>query len=363
MRVAEITVRGEPRLGLYLVNKSGLMELIQRLPDVRWSKAHRCWHVADTRPLRDLLDGKATICGDKPPPECGNTCPIISLVESTQQATEKWLLRYESELVRRHYAPATVKSYVCAFRLFLQTSHPIIPAEMTSKDIAEFVDGLARERHITTFYQNQVINAVSFFYDYVACKPPVGPKLIRPQRPRTVPHTCGTDDITQMISTVQNVKHLSIILLAYGLGLRVSEILLLKLTDVSFRDKTIRIAGSRRCRPRHLTIPNPLLHVLRDYRKKYQPVEWVFEGRTPGEPYSARTLQLVVRQAAAKAGLGTVTARSLRHSFAAHLLEHGTYLSSLQGAMGHGNIRSTGNYLRVVSHTVAGSPLEFISKG
>jgi integrase/recombinase XerD len=121
------------------------------------------------------------------------------------------------------------------------------------------------------------------------------------------------------------------LMLAYGLGLRLSEVLNLTLQDIHSSRMVLYVRGGKGKKDRMLPLSEQLLHWLRDYYRQYLPLTFLFEGQQVGEPYSDRALQLVVKQAAQRAGIQRpVTLHMLRHSYATHLLEAGTMVQTVQ---------------------------------
>jgi len=139
--------------------------------------------------------------------------------------------------------------------------------------------------------------------------------------------------------------------LAYGFGLRVSELTHLKITDIDLLRNTISIIAGKGGKDRILMLPPSLVAPLKEYFKTYGPRIYLFEGQEPGEPLCRRTFQVVFRKALDRCGIphkGGI--HSLRHAFATHLLEAGTDLKAIQSLLGHASYKTTERYARVASH-------------
>jgi len=149
------------------------------------------------------------------------------------------------------------------------------------------------------------------------------------------------------------------LMLAYGLGLRLSEVLNLTLQDIHSNRMVLSVRGGKGKQDRLLPLSEQLLHWLRDYYRQYRPLTFLFEGQQVGEPYSDRALQLVVKQAAQRAGIQrSVTLHMLRHSYAIYLLEASTDIRLIQDLLGHNSIKTTEVYTHVAQRTRPASPLD-----
>ena len=168
-------------------------------------------------------------------------------------------------------------------------------------------------------------------------------------------------EVRQLFSQVQNPKHLALLMTTYATGLRASEVTRLRISDLSPERGTIRVIRGKGNRDRTVMLSPELWSILSTYMEKYEPKEWLFEGRDPSEPYAVRSLQSIVQKARKKAGLRkTISTHTLRHSFATHLLESGTDVRLIQELLGHANIETTLRYTHVSARQLSKvvSPLD-----
>lgn len=167
------------------------------------------------------------------------------------------------------------------------------------------------------------------------------------------------DEVKALLQGTENRKHRAMLMLAYGLGLRLSEVLALTPQDVDSKRMTLYIRGGKGKKDRDLPLPESLLLVLREQFREYRPTTYLFEGQYPGEPYSERSLQQVIKQAAARAGiLRPVSMHMLRHSYATHLMEAGVDTRVIQDLLGHNSIKTTEIYTHVAKRNRPHSPLD-----
>ncbi len=159
--------------------------------------------------------------------------------------------------------------------------------------------------------------------------------LPRAKKPFQLPAVFAEEEVKQLIAATENLKHKSMLCLAYAGGLRVSEIVNLQLKDIDSQRMVITLRAGKGKKDRQVMLSEKLLILLREYFKEYNPKQWLFEGQFGGQ-YSTRSIQEVLQQAKHRAGIkkkGSVHA--LRHSFATHLLEGGTDIMSIKELLGH----------------------------
>ena len=163
----------------------------------------------------------------------------------------------------------------------------------------------------------------------------------RPIKKETLPEVIGKEAIVKMIHHTPNIKHRCLISLLYSAGLRRSELLNLKISDIDSERMVIKVRGSKGNKDRLTLLGEQMLADLRKYYKTYLPNEYLFEGEKKGQ-YSATSVMKIVRRAAKKAKIiQRVTPHMLRHSFATHLLEDGTDLRYVQALLGHNSSKTT----------------------
>ena len=169
----------------------------------------------------------------------------------------------------------------------------------------------------------------------------------RPRKKQTLPKVLAKEEVKAMIACTRNIKHRCIISLLYSAGLRRSELLNLKLTDIDSNRMLIRIEGAKGGKDRMTLLSESVLNNLRTYFKEYQPKNWLFEGPRQ-EQYSGSSVGRIIMNASKNAGIRKkVTPHMLRHSFATHLMENGTDLRYIQTLLGHSSSKTTEIYTHV----------------
>jgi integrase/recombinase XerD len=264
------------------------------------------------------------------------------------------------KLETMRYSPNTINSYRQSMEEFINYFASKNIDNITESEIVAYIHYLVKERGISASYQNQAINAIKFYYEKVKGGERKWYQLERPLKEQKLPTVLSEGEVLAIIKVTTNLKHKAMIMLCYSGGLRLSELLNLRPTDVDSKRMQIVIRGGKGKKDRYTLLSEKILPVLRDYFKQYRPKEYLFEG-LGGGPYSARSFQAVVGDALTKASIGKhATVHTLRHSFATHLLEAGTDLRYIQSLLGHSSSKTTEVYTHVTSRALKGlrSPLD-----
>jgi site-specific recombinase XerD len=192
------------------------------------------------------------------------------------------------------------------------------------------------------------INAVKFYFEQTLHHEKIlFEDIPRPKKRSILPKVLSKKDIAKIFAQVDNLKHLVMLKLCYGMGLRVSEIVNLKITDIDSDRMLVHIEAAKGKKDRYVTLPNSVLEELRIYFTEYRPRNYLFEGQYGGQ-YSARSAQAVFKTAMRKAKINkTVGIHGLRHSYATHLMEAGTDMLFIQKLLGHKDIKTTEIYAKV----------------
>jgi integrase/recombinase XerD len=252
------------------------------------------------------------------------------------------------ELLRlKNYSDNTIKNYRNWFVHFLRYFNDRKPSTISKSEIMDMLVLFRNSPKWSATSQNQLINAIKFFYEQLLNRPREMYELPRAKKPQQLPSVFSESEVLSIIKATDNLKHKTILCLAYAAGLRVSEIVNMKVRDIDSKRMVIIIRQAKGKKDRQVMLSEKLLLMLRAYYKEYKPEKWMFEGQY-GEQYSSRSIQSVLHQAKDKAGVkkkGSIHA--LRHSFATHLLEGGTDIVSIKELLGHTSLRTTMTYTHV----------------
>ncbi len=275
---------------------------------------------------------------------------------------ERTLNRLGEVLRIRGYCPATVKSYIACTRGFLMYS-PYPVSQLDSEVVHQYLVHLKDERELSGSTINQALCAIRFLFIEVLHRP-WELKGFRCHRTRQrFPVFLTRGEVHGLLAAVQNLKHLAILMVLYSAGLRLNEATHLQVRDIDSETMRIFVRKGKGQKDRYVMLSKRLLEILRDYWKSFRPKGWLFPGKDPRQPISAKSVQRVVARARKASRIEkNVTPHSLRHSFAVHLLESGTSLKYIQDLLGHSSINSTMIYLKLAPECAGAvqSPLDVL---
>jgi integrase/recombinase XerD len=266
-------------------------------------------------------------------------------------------LIFEMEL--RGYAKHTQNHYLCHLKL-LEKHTGKSALEITPDELKQYLHYRIKSG-IGHSSINISCDSFKLFFNKIHGYNWSDDVIIRPKRPKSLPHVLSKNEILSIINQVQNIKHKTILLTTYSSGLRISETLNLRISDIDSEAMLIRVNHGKGNKDRLTILSHENLKLLRLYWKRYRPTDLLFPGPIEGSPMSTKTPQKVFLDARKKAGITKhVTIHTLRHSFATHLLEENTDLRTIQVLMGHNNISTTSIYLHLSTKRISSvkSPLD-----
>jgi len=262
----------------------------------------------------------------------------------------------------KRYSYKTIKTYRNAINVFLSEFPDFNPDLISQKEIEEFINKKVTVENISQSYQKILVGAIKFFLNDFLKKNFKLNYLFPSRHEHKLPTYLSKEEISKIINSINNLKHRAIISTIYGAGLRLGELLQLKIQDIDSNRMLIRISQSKGKKDRFVMLSEKLLNLLREYYKEYQPKKYLFEGQKGGQ-YSPRSVQAILKMAIKKTKISkNATIHTLRHSFATHLIENGTDIRYVQELLGHKSIRTTQIYTHLtdVSKLKIKSPLDII---
>jgi site-specific recombinase XerD len=208
---------------------------------------------------------------------------------------------------------------------------------------------------------NQAVCALRFFYGVTLGRSAMVERIPYARKLRHLPVVLSTDEVARFLAGVPNLKHRMALTTAYAAGLRVSEVVRLKIADIDSARMLLRVEQGKGGKDRYVMLSPRLLAMLRRYWRAEKPCHWLFPGHNQSRSLNPSVLQGACRAARAAAGFDKpVTMHTLRHSFATHLLEAGTDIRTIQVLLGHNDLSTTTRYARVATTTIGStqSPLD-----
>ena len=244
----------------------------------------------------------------------------------------------------KNLAETTIENYSSQVKSFLAYFKDIPrPIEVSGEQIMEYL--LTK---IKPNSQRHAHSAIKLFYTNIVGQPLKFKHIPYAQKEKKLPQPLEASEIQSIINVCTNLKHKAIICLAYACGLRVSEIINLKITDIDSKGMVINIIQAKGKKDRIVPLPQSLLELLRKYFKEYRPKIYLFNGQNDTPQYSERSINLFLKALAVKSGMTkNVHIHLLRHSYATHGLEQGTDIRYIQEILGHSSPKTTQIYTHV----------------
>jgi site-specific recombinase XerD len=345
-------------IGLKFYSDKVIDRLVKSLDDVEWSDEFSMYYVPNSKTNIDtifsLFRGFAWINTnyffENSKSKALNEVFDISwyLKRKLPKSYKACPVSYFEKLELRQYSNNTIKTYVSCFERFINFYYHKPINELNEVDIRQYIKYLTN-KDFSKSYINQSINSIKFYYEIVLGVPNRFYEIERPRKDIKLPTVLSKDEVVNLINATNNIKHKCILSLLYSAGLRRGELLNLKINDIDSSRMLIKVENAKGNKDRYTLLGNTMLKELRIYYKQYMPSEYLFEGPN-GTKYSPSSISNIINNAAKKIGLRKhVTAHTLRHSFATHLLESGTDLRHIQVLLGHNSTKTTEIYTHVAS--------------
>lgn len=370
--------RGEECIGIYFSNTGAITQIVKNQPNAKWSRTKGCWYIPCNRMQYDLLAG-----------DCKHTAEIDhsllkiylqqrkALVPVAKQApapaTANMMLHYplsevnllaltalRNMLVLKGYSHNTLRSYCNEFHQLLRLLGKREVNALTKEQLMSYLLWLLEKQGYSETKVHTSVNVIKFYFEKVLCRAKEFYDLPRPKKPFKLPSVLAEEEIIRLIQKVNNLKHRALLMTGYAAGMRVSEIIHLKIADIDSMRMMIHIHAGKGKKDRMVPLSNKLLETLRSYYLVYKPKEYLFENPSGGV-YSVRSAQQILHNAKQEAGIqkkGSI--HMLRHSYATHLMESGTDIRIIQELLGHNSIKTTMRYTHVSKKDIGriGSPLD-----
>jgi site-specific recombinase XerD len=280
----------------------------------------------------------------------------------TDQAMSPLRRRMIEDMTIRKFAPKTQHDYlqrVKNFTAYLDRS----PDTANSEDVRRY------QLHLTVSgvgvpTVNQTVSTLRFFFKVTLGRPDLVERTTFVREPRKLPVVLSPEEVVRLLDAAPGLKYKAALSVAYGAGLRVSEVVALKVGDIDSKRMIIRVEQGKGRKDRYVMLSPHLLELLRAWYKAARPQGWLFPGMNPVNPMTTRQLRRACHAAAHMAEIGKpVSPHTLRHSFATHLLEQNTDVRVIQVLLGHAKLDTTALYTRVATRTIREimSPLDRIT--
>lgn len=364
--ITPLHVRGQEAMGLPLPLDQELEYTIRKIKGIKWSGAHRLWYLPLTKEqylvLKEAVKDKAQLDSSllkQYLEQRKSVQPVLKTGKINKTRADMLLLQplsaenlqafadYQELLQLKGYSSQTLRTYCGEFHLLLRLLRNIAVSELTKEKVQGYLLWLLNKRRYSATHLHTTINALKFYFEQVLGRGREFYDLPRPQKPLKLPAVLAESEVTRIIQQTKNVKHRALLMTAYSAGLRVSELVGLKIIDIDSQRMMIHIHEGKGGKDRMVPLSGVLLNTLREYYSIYKPKEYLFEG-DGGGAYSTRSAQEVLKRAKRWAGIqkkGNI--HLLRHFYATHLLEAGTDIRYIQVLLGHNSLKTTLRYTHV----------------
>ena len=270
----------------------------------------------------------------------------------------------EQALALRGLAPRTCRTYLNWVRRLVRFCR-VSPDQLTTEHVRAFLLDLTQARKLSFSTFNQALNAARFFFIEVLKKPFVLEGLRFQKAPRRLPVVMSDEEVRRLLDAATPLRDRALLETAYATGMRLGEVLRLKVTDIDSRRMTIRVEQGKGRKDRYVMLSTSLLETLRSYWRASKPRVFLFPGLGGNRPLNATIAQRAFGYARERAGITKpVSFHTLRHSFATHLIESGTNVRTIQALLGHRSLQTTERYTHLAQNYLhqTSSPLDRLRK-
>jgi len=245
----------------------------------------------------------------------------------------------EQKFITLNYSPKTKNCYIFHIKGFINSIGYKQIIHCNAKDFQSYIDNY---NFSSISQQNQVINSIRFLYKFGLERKYDKVSFKRPKSEKKLPKVIDGDSILEKLSKIENLKHRTILTLTYSVGLRVSEIVNLKIGDIDSKRMLIHIKNGKGRKDRIVPLSQTVLNLLRNYYRQYRPIDYLFNGQNSTQ-YSIGSCQKIYK----KYIDNETSIHNLRHSSFTNLLENGTDIRIIQKIAGHSNVKTTEIYTHV----------------
>ncbi len=379
--------RGKECVGLYFRQSILLNRAVQRVAGAMWSHTHKCFwmHCGEgvLDRLRKAVAGLAELVingrGDWAERDSMikieiRPKPVKKPVEPRKNVwEEKWKLirpvnraeieKMRERLVLKAYSQATKRTYLQEMRHFMISLGEQSARTVTPDELRAYLMRCFEELKLSINTMHSRINALKFYYENLVGWDRFVWEIPRPKKELQLPKVLSEEELERLFNALPNIKHKALLFTVYAAGLRVSEVVNLKLTDIDSKRMQIFVRCAKGKKDRFVPLSVVLLDVLHGYLRKVpvRPKVYLFESSQTGKAYPTRTAQRIFENAMRKARISKdVGIHSLRHSFATHMLEKGVDIRYIKDILGHFDIKTTVRYLHVRNDKLInfGNPLD-----
>jgi site-specific recombinase XerD len=336
--------RNEKQILIKFPYNKKLISIVKSIKGILWSTTHKSWYIKHTIENQKLIFKKfenLTIIND-------DKLSLKTKQKRKLTDSQKSLLNnFYLYLKGKRYSKSTINTYTFFIADFIDFYSSTPLDELTNRNVEEFIEVIFIKRNYSISTQRQFISALKVFIVFCPNSKINDLALQRPNKSKKLPNVLSQEEVLRIIKVTKNLKHRAIIALIYSCGLRISELVNLKLTDFNIERKQLIINQSKGRKDRYVSLADSFLPLLSNYYYSYKPKLYFVEGQFGGK-YSTESVRQFLRKSCKSANIyKTVTPHTLRHSYATHLLENGVDIRYIQSLLGHARPETTMIYTHV----------------
>ncbi|NJW53639.1 tyrosine-type recombinase/integrase [Salinimicrobium oceani] len=325
---------------------------LKKLKIMKWSNHHGCYYAPWTAENKRLIYSRLRVMDvfvDYS--EIQNFAipikqePVKQPVFSRKQ--KKVLHEYVAYLRGQRLSESSVRTYYNFVLKLVDHVGERPYADLKPRDIELFIEQRIAAENYALSTHRQCISAIKHFFDLYTSESIDTSEIKRPHKSRYLPTVLAKEEVISLLRVTRNLKHRAILAMIYSGGLRIGELLELKLAHIDVMRRQIMIKNSKGRKDRVVVLAESMLPLLNNYLMTYMPKEYFTEGQAGG-PYSAQSIRTFLQESCRRAGIRKkVTPHTLRHSYATHMLENGIDLRYIQELLGHSKPETTMIYTHV----------------
>lgn len=349
IRLEPLILGEEEKIAIRFPYDPELIRFVKNYPGVRWNPFDHCWNIRYSNKvlmsLRRYLEQQAEIDYSAfRKPRRANKAPKLFHLNPIHQDK---LLKFRSWLRQKRYSNRTIENYSNMAGVFLNYFNDMSPEDINHEDIIHFNDDFIVGNNYSITYQRQMVSALKHFFRQVEKRQIDPEKLERPRKERKLPMVFSKEEIQAILQSIRNLKHRAILSVIYSAGLRINELVNLRVSDIDSDRMIIHIRQAKGRKDRIVRLSEKIVRLLRAYYQAYKPKNYIFEG-ADNSAYSASSCRSILKQAMKRANIKKrASLHTLRHSYATHLLENGTDIRYIQALLGHKNSKTTEIYTHI----------------
>lgn len=334
-----IEKKGKAYWQIYFSFNPEFLERVRKLPGRIYQRQNKTWLVPKQRisleSVMERFEGYEISISEK---------AARAKTSFVPQAHLEHYKAFAAYLGWKNYSRNTQNIYLHMLRKFLRFYPDLDIMDMSVADVDAYLREEFHRDKASWTSQRQMTSTLKLFFKYSQSQNLEPQQLEYAKSERALPKVFSKEEMAKIIGSQTNIKHKALLSLQYGCGLRVSELLALRLEDVSFARSTLTIKRAKGFKDRRLPLSDALKKLIAAYYRLYKPKYYLFEGQGGGQ-YSAGSVNKILQKTCERLGINRrVYSHMLRHSYATHLLESGTDLRYVQELLGHNSSRTTEIY-------------------